>query len=197
MVVYVDDILFFAKDDNKIQCVIDTLKDRGIAIHREGTADGFLGVDIERSTSQARRPQITFQQKGLTTRIFTALGLDNSLSTRLSTPTEVGPLPKDVHGVLATGNIKYPAVVGMLLYLCSHSCPDIAFASHQVARCTFKPTHRHELALVCIGCYLKGTKDEGLRAGLNKLPQPLRTKPRELRVPASYCVHLPSCSDVK
>ncbi|KAL7478951.1 hypothetical protein ACHAW6_004704 [Cyclotella cf. meneghiniana] len=53
-------------------------------------------------------------------------------------------------------------VVGMLLYLCGHSCPDIAFTIHQVARYTFKPTHWHELALSCIGHYLKGAKDEGL-----------------------------------
>ncbi|KAL7477337.1 hypothetical protein ACHAW6_003142 [Cyclotella cf. meneghiniana] len=125
-------------------------------------AEGFLGVDIEHSTSQAGCPQITFRQKGLTAHIITALGLDSSLSTTLSTPAEAGPLPKDVHGDLASGNITYPMVVGMMLYLCSHSCPDIAFAVHQVVRYTFKPTFRHELALVRSGCYLKCTKDEGL-----------------------------------
>ena len=72
---YVDDILFFAKADNKIQCVIDTLKDRGIAICRKGTAEGFLDVDIECFTSQAEFPQITFQQKGFTACIITSLGL--------------------------------------------------------------------------------------------------------------------------
>ncbi|KAL7474269.1 hypothetical protein ACHAW6_000249, partial [Cyclotella cf. meneghiniana] len=81
----------------------------------------------------AGRPQITFRQKGLTARIITALGLDSSLSMRFSTPAEVGPLPKDIHGVMASGNVNYPAVIGMLLYLCGHSCPDIAFAVHQVA----------------------------------------------------------------
>ncbi|KAL7475630.1 hypothetical protein ACHAW6_001543 [Cyclotella cf. meneghiniana] len=81
---------------------------------------------------------------------------------RLSTPAEVGPLPKDVHGVPASGNINYPTVVGMLLYVCGHSRPDIAFVVHQVARYIFKPTRRHELALVRIGYYLKGNKDEGL-----------------------------------
>ncbi|KAL7486076.1 hypothetical protein ACHAW6_011675 [Cyclotella cf. meneghiniana] len=81
---------------------------------------------------------------------------------RLSTPAEVGPLPKDVHGVPASGNNNYPAVVGMLLYLSSHSCPNVAFAIHQVAQYTFKPTCQHELALVRIGHYCKGTKGEGL-----------------------------------
>jgi hypothetical protein len=145
-----------------IQSVIDGLKRKGIAIRREGTAEGFLGVDIERSESKEGKQQIIFRQKGLTSRIITALGLDSSLSTRLSTPAEVGPLPKDVNGTPAAGNFNYSAVVGMLLYLSGHSRPDIAFAVHQVARYTFKPTRRHELALVRIGRYLKGTKDEGL-----------------------------------
>jgi hypothetical protein len=161
-VVYVDDILFFAKEDSTIQGVIDELKQKGIAIRREGTAEGFLGVDIERLTLKEGKPQIIFRQKGLTARVIKALGLDSSLSTRLSTPAEIGPLPKDVDGAPAAGNINYPAVVGMLLYLSGHSRPDIAFAVHQVARYTFKPTRRHELALVRIGRYLKGTKDEGM-----------------------------------
>jgi hypothetical protein len=159
VVVYVDGILFFAKDDGDIQHVIDELKKKGVAIRREGTAEGFLGVDIERTTTAAGKPQIVLKQTGLTGRIITTLGLDGSLSTRLSTPAEVGPLPKDVNGEPAVGNINYAAVVGMLLYLSGHSRPDIAFAVHQVARYTFKPTRRHEQALIRIGRYLKGTRD--------------------------------------
>ncbi|KAL7475418.1 hypothetical protein ACHAW6_001328 [Cyclotella cf. meneghiniana] len=50
----------------------------------------------------------------------------------------------------------------MLLNLCSHSCPDVVFAVHQVSKYTFKPSCHDELALVWIGLFLKGTKDEGL-----------------------------------
>ena len=49
-----------------------------------------------------------------------------------------------------------------MLYLCSHSRPDIAFAVQQCARYTFKPTRRNELALIRISRYLKGTLDKGL-----------------------------------
>jgi hypothetical protein len=161
-VVYVDDILFFAKDDAAIQNVIDLLKAKGVAIRWEGTAEGFLGVDIERTTTASGQPQITLLQKGLTKRIITALGLDSSLSTSISTPAEAAPLPKDTNGEPASGNINYAATVGMLLYLSGHSRPDIAFAVHQVARYTFQPRRRHEQALIRIGRYLKGTKDKGL-----------------------------------
>ncbi|KAL7475644.1 hypothetical protein ACHAW6_001552, partial [Cyclotella cf. meneghiniana] len=98
------------------------------------------------------------------------MGLDSRLLTRLSTPAEVGPLPKDIHGVPTSGNINYPAVIGMLLYLCGHSRPEIAFAIHQVAQYTFKPTRRHDLALVCIAYYLKGTKNEGLMMSPSLVP---------------------------
>jgi hypothetical protein len=171
VVVYVDDILLFSKSDAEIQRVIDTLKRKGVAIRREGTAEGFLGVDIERSTTSSGKRQVTFLQKGLTKRIVTALGLDSSLSTSLSTPAEVGPLPKDSDGQPANGHVNYPAVVGMLLYLSGHSRPDIAFAVHQVARYSFKPTRRHELALIRIGRYLKGTMGKGLIMTPTDMPQ--------------------------
>ncbi|KAL7506864.1 hypothetical protein ACHAXN_004078 [Cyclotella atomus] len=49
----------------------------------------------------------------------------------------------------------------MLLYLAGHSQPDIAFAVHQCPRYTFKPTRRHQQALIQIGRYLKGTMNRG------------------------------------
>jgi hypothetical protein len=137
-VVYVDDILFFARDDSRIEQTIELLKTKGVAIRREGTAEGFLGVDIERSVTNSGRQQIRMIQKGLTQRVITALGLDSNLSTSISTPAEASPLPKDVNGEPEAGNINYAATVGMLLYLSGHSRPDIAFAVHQCARYTFK-----------------------------------------------------------
>jgi hypothetical protein len=64
--------------------------------------------------------------------------------------------------VIASSTFNYAAVISMLLYLSGHSRPDIAFAVHQCAWYTFQPTQRHELALICIGHYLKGTMDKGL-----------------------------------
>eukprot|EP00804_Cyclotella_cryptica_P001528 CCRYP_003749-RA/>CCRYP_003749-RA protein AED:0.13 eAED:-0.00 QI:0/0/0/1/0/0.33/3/0/1355 len=127
----------------------------------EGTAEGFLGVDIVRSPSSTS-PQITLLQTGLTKRIIEAVGLCSSLSTPINTPAETSPLPKDADGQPASGSFNYAAVVGMLLYLSGHSRPDIAFAVHQCARYTFKPSRRHELAPIRIGRYLKGTMDKGL-----------------------------------
>eukprot|EP00804_Cyclotella_cryptica_P021080 CCRYP_019381-RA/>CCRYP_019381-RA protein AED:0.27 eAED:0.27 QI:0/0/0/0.66/0.5/0.33/3/0/652 len=92
------------------------------------------------------------------------LGLRNALLKRwdyAAAPPRLSAHP-DSEGDLASGAFNYAAVVGMLLYLSGHSHPDIAFAVHQCARYTFRPTQKHELALIRIGRYLKGTMDKGL-----------------------------------
>jgi hypothetical protein len=107
-VVYVDDILFFAQKEDIIVNTITKLQQAGIAIRREGTAEGFLGVDVERTIAKDGKNQITLTQSGLTQRIITALGLNSSLSTPLSTPAEASPLPRDIKGdpPLATSTMQ-------------------------------------------------------------------------------------------
>jgi hypothetical protein len=161
VVIYVDDVLLYSKDKSEIEALLQKLTRAGISIRKEGTAEGFLGVDITREvTSTGTR--ITLLQTGLAKRVVEALGLCSSMSTAISTPAEAAALPKDADGEPASGAFNYAAVVGMMLYLSGHSRPDIAFAVHQCACYTFQPTRRHELALIRIGRYLKGTLDKGL-----------------------------------
>ena len=47
-----------------------------ITLHKEGTAEGYLGVDIQHEGFKT-----TLLQEGLTKRIITALGLDSNYST--------------------------------------------------------------------------------------------------------------------
>jgi hypothetical protein len=160
-IVYVDDILFFSKDDSEIDKIIGNLVSRNVQIRREGSAEGFLGVAVDRVTN-GQTHQIKMTQAGLAKRIVEALGLCSVNSTPISTPAEASPLPKDLNGAPCSGHFNYAAVVGMMLYLSGHTRPDIAFAVHQCARYTFNPTRKHEVALIRIGRYLKGTMDKGL-----------------------------------
>eukprot|EP00804_Cyclotella_cryptica_P021031 CCRYP_019782-RA/>CCRYP_019782-RA protein AED:0.38 eAED:0.38 QI:0/-1/0/1/-1/1/1/0/106 len=105
-------------------------------IRKEGSAKGFLGVDVK-SLGTPSAPRLLLTQTGLTKCVMEALGLCSSFSTVAATPAETSPLPKDSLGVPATGSFNYAAVVGMLLYLSGHTCPDIAFAVHQCTRYTF------------------------------------------------------------
>ena len=169
VVIYADDLLIYAKTSSEIDSLFSRLQATGICIQHEGTAKGFLGVDIVR-TYTLSGPKITLLQVDLTKCIIGAVGLCSSLSTSIGTPAETSPLAKDADGPPASGAFNYAAAVGMLLYLSGHSRPDIAFAVHQCAQYTFHPTRRHELALIRIGRYLKGTIDKGLVMSLSPHP---------------------------
>ena len=156
VIIYVNNILIYGKTSAEVDKFINNMTEKGVALHKEGTAEGYLAVDIKRDDNK-----ITFTQKGLTMRIIEAMGLDTKYSTAKETPAESKALGKDIDGPPAKGIINYAQVIGMLLYL-NHSRPDISFAMHQCARYTFAPKLSHENALIQIGRYLKGTIDKGL-----------------------------------
>jgi hypothetical protein len=160
VIIYVDDILIYGPKgkESQIDDLIEALKREEVALHKEGTAEGYLGVNIKRDGNQVT---LTQQQKGLTQRVIEALGLDSKTLTPCDTSAETAALGKDVDGDNASGHINYPSVIGMLLYL-EHNRPDISFATHQCARYTHLPKRSHENALIRIGRYLKGTLDKGL-----------------------------------
>jgi hypothetical protein len=57
---------------------------------------------------------------------------------------------------------SYSSTIGMLLHLSGHTQLDIAYAVNRCARYMFCPKHSHELALKCIGRYLKQTSGRGM-----------------------------------
>ena len=154
---YVDDLLVYAKTDKAIDDFVKRMVDEDVLLRKEDTAEGFLGVDIKRDGDKT-----ILTQSGLAERVVSGLGLCSQYSTPVSTPAEQVALPRDLEGVPCSGNINYASIVGMLLYLCGHSRPDIAYAVHQCARYNFEPKRSHELALKRIGRYLKGTMSKGL-----------------------------------
>jgi hypothetical protein len=127
VIIYVDDILIYGKSMKEIDHLMENLKQEDIALHKEGTAEGYLGVDIHHQGGKT-----TLLQVGLTKRIITALGLGSKYSTPVDTPAETAALARDIDGKEASGSINYASMVGMLLYL-GHSRPDISFMTHQCA----------------------------------------------------------------
>ena len=156
VIIYVDDVLVYARDSGDIDDLIKKLQEDDILLCREGTAEGYLGIKVERDGSKT-----TLSQPGLGKRVVAALGLCDKYSTAVLTPAECAALPRDIDGQPASGAMNYPSVIGMLLYL-GHTRPEIAFAVHQCARYTSEPKQSHEVALKRIGRYLKGTLDMGL-----------------------------------
>ena len=157
---YVDDCLFFAREERDIDAVIDDLRNnekfQRFQLNIEDDVAGFLGILIKRRDDGS----IELLQEGLIDRILTTLGLQES---RLNaTPAESKTLGKDENGEECVENWSYASVVGMMMYLASNSRPDIAFAVHQCARFTHCPKRVHEVALKRIARYLRGTKDKGM-----------------------------------
>ncbi len=106
--IYVNDILIYGKNINEINSFIEQMKTEDVVLHKEGTAKGYLGVDIQRDGQK-----IIFTQTGLTKRIIEALGLNTKYSTDKSTPVNTNALGKDLNGPPASGYIKYANVIGM------------------------------------------------------------------------------------
>ncbi len=135
------------------------LRDLGVDLEQEDNAAGFLGVTLEQGPETGL---LETKQTGLIKRVIKAHGLDDGLVKGKYTPSESKPLVKDLNDEAASGAFSYSSVVGMLLNLSGHTCPDITFAINCCARYMFCPKHLHELALKRIGCYLKQTSNRGM-----------------------------------
>ena len=156
---YVDDLLFWSRDEKEIDALAMQLRDVGLDLEQEHDAAGFLGVSLDRDSETGL---LEMRQEGLIDRVIGALGLDDGMAKCKWTPSEGTPLVKDEDGEPATGQFSYSSVVGMLLYLSGHSRPDITYAVNCCARYMFNPRHSHEMALKQIGWYLKATRKQGL-----------------------------------
>jgi hypothetical protein len=154
---FVDDLLFWAKDEADIHEIAMKLRTVGVDLEQEDDAAGFLGVRMERDEKTGL---IEMKQTGLIDRVIAAMGLDSANAKW--TPAEAAPLVKDAEGEAAHGDFNYASVVGMLLYLSGHTRPDIAYAVNCAARYMFCPKRSHEEALKRIGRYLKATRTRGL-----------------------------------
>ena len=154
-VMYVDAMLFWAKDASDINALAIRLRDVGVYLEEEGDASGFLGVQMERDPKTGL---IEMKQEGPIHRVLEALGLEIGTVNEKATPSEGRPLVKDLNGEPSVGTFSYISVVGMLLYLAGHTRPDIAYT----ARYMFCPNKYHEEALKRIRRYVKATSNIGL-----------------------------------
>ena len=69
---YVDDLLFWAKDEDDIEALTAMLRSKGFLLEPEDNAAGFLGVRLHRHADG----KLEMRQTGLIDRVVEALGLD-------------------------------------------------------------------------------------------------------------------------
>ena len=157
---YVDDCLWFAKRQDDIDAIIaDLKKDLTLTVEDTGEdAFSFLGVEVKTHENG----EVELLQTGLIDKVLKLCGVDDGYNSK-KTPCVTEPLGTNPQGEPCKAEWGYASAVGMLMYLCSNSRPDIQFAVHQCARFTHCPKHTHEEAIIRICRYLLGTRDKGLR----------------------------------
>ena len=157
VIVYVDDVGVAAPEDALLDKFVEDLKTKGFELTREGSFSEFLGIKFEEDKAAGT---ITMMQKGLIKKVIASTGLEQCNPNRQ--PAAAAALGIDPEGEAYTESWNYPSIVGMLLYLLTNTCPDIAFAVSQVARFNHNPKQTHARALKMIIRYLSGTADKGM-----------------------------------
>ena len=106
----------------------------------------------------------------------------------LPTPTKVeAPLGTDANGSEAKRDWtnSYDSVIGMVLYLASHTRPDIYFAVHRYDRFTHNTKASHETSVKSIFRYLRGTKEKAQETHTDR-----KSVVRPLSLEPCRCLHI-------
>jgi hypothetical protein len=113
---YVDDCLFFARDQEKIDKVLAAIRtSSGLQFTIEDDAFTFLGVELKRHDDGT----VEFLQRSLIKKILANCKMTDC-NTK-STPANQTPLGTDANGPTFDRSFDYASIVGMLMYLSSNS----------------------------------------------------------------------------
>ena len=154
---YVDDGIFASPDNKAIDKAISELKER-FDIEDQGDITDYLGVNVERLDDG----RIKLSQPHLIDQIIKDADSQDELQENKLQPL----LPRfynDTNNEPSFDNrFNYRRLIGKLNYLEKSTRPDIAYATHQVARFCQDPKRSHGEAVEHIVKYLRDTRDEGI-----------------------------------
>jgi hypothetical protein len=142
---YCDDVVVVAQDEAAVSKFLANLKGRGFEYTKEEGLIEYLGIKLTRDDSAGT---FTLTQTGLIEKIAGITGLTQSNANKLPAPQVT--LGSDSDGEPIKEKWSYASVVGMLLYLSTNTCPDIAYAVSQVVRFTSNPKQSHASAVKTI-----------------------------------------------
>ena len=92
---YVDDLIFWAKDEKDIHDLAMKLREVGVDLEQEEDDAGFLGVRMDHNHKTGL---LDMKQEGLIKRVIEAMGLDVRTTNDKWNPAEAKPLMKDEDG---------------------------------------------------------------------------------------------------
>lgn len=152
---YVDDLLIMAENETKMADLKRKLGTR-LPANDMGIALDFLGMKLihaEGSVTlvQSKYAAALVQDLGLSQCSGSAIPCDPTGD--LSTPSEEA----------ADEGFGYRSIIGSLLYIATHTRPDIAVATSMLARHVEYPSKKHQEAVMKVVKYLKQTCRYGLK----------------------------------
>ena len=157
LAVYVDDIVLAGKSQQMIGKVKAELGEH-FRVKDLGELHYFLGVNVRQNFKTGK---IWIGQSSYAQAVLKKFGMENCkpAATPVATGTKLLKATEDSEIFDAT---LYQSAVGMLLYLCGWTRPDITFAVSNAARFCSRPSKEHWVAVKRILRYLKGTINYGL-----------------------------------
>jgi hypothetical protein len=152
------DGIFLSNNDLKLQDAINEIQDSGLNIEDQGHPADYVGVNI----TKLQDGSYEFTQRALIDAIINDVGLMD---------TKVKPVPAKVSLKLHAFKDKppfdldfnYRSAVGKLNYLAQTTRLDIIYMTHQIAKYSSDPRQSHGEAILYLVCYLKKTRDLGLK----------------------------------
>ena len=156
-IVYVDDGIFASPDNKAIDLAILELKQH-FDLEDQGDITDYLGVNVE----YLKNGDIKLTQPHLINQIVTEARISKRSVGRSTPAASTKILQRIRHAPSFDNRFNYRRLVGKLNFLEKSTRPDIAYATHQVARFCEDPNAEHGEAIEHIAKYLRDTSDQGL-----------------------------------
>ena len=153
MIIWVDDLIIAANDDDVLQSVKEMLKSK-FRMKDLGKLTHFLGIDFEQSADCVKMSQCKYVQKILKR-------FDMSNCRARATPCEQKLDYSDDAEVMDDVK-KYREAVGSLIYLATCTRPDLSFVVSKLSQYFTRPTTDQWTTVKHVLRYLKGTQNKEL-----------------------------------
>jgi hypothetical protein len=156
-VVYTDDGIFASISKEEIDKAIREMKQH-FNLEDQGDIKDYLGVNVERMANG----DIKLTQPHLIKQIVDELKLPLRSAGRSTPANSTKILQREEHAPPFDQRFNYRRAVGQLNFLEKSTRPDIAYATHQVARFCEDPKQAHGKAVEHIAKYLRDTSNQGI-----------------------------------
>ena len=156
-VVYTDDGIFASISKEEIDKAIREMK-RHFNLEDQGDIKDYLGINVE----QMANGDLKLTQPHLIKQIVDELKLPLRSAGRSTPANSTKILQREEHAPSFDQRFNYRRAVGQLNFLEKSTRPDIAYATHQVARFCEDPKETHGKAIEHIVKYLRDTSNQGI-----------------------------------